>query len=433
MRKLTVFIFVLAFALLNNVYSQDNKTVTITVTGSGKTQQEALQTALRNAIEQAFGTFISSNTTILNDELVKDEIVSVSNGNIQKYEVLAEVQTQDGKWNNTVKAIISIDKLTSFSESKGIRVDFKGALFAINIKQQELNEKNEVKAIENTCFILKQLAENCFDYEISVGDPIQSRNSKAWEVPINISISPNTNLQNIATYFISTLKGLSMSNEEINSYNDLNKDYYSFFIIPPYDISYSYDTIYKNKKKTKIDKIVKNKISQENIKIALRSKKSIELLNDFLNYFKKTVCNFRVSNDVDHKLGHDFFIGSYGVEESKFKLTDISFYPRKVFHDNEYSLLNIYDYPKSIKSYYKTSHDEYISEIYCKSKYEQPGISFLNLNINKKVIQIKYSDIKSTEELYKISNYKIEYKKNKIVDDLEIFYNNRFGIKVVSE
>ena len=34
--------------------------------------------ALRSAIEQAFGTFVSANTTILNDEVVKDEIARLA-------------------------------------------------------------------------------------------------------------------------------------------------------------------------------------------------------------------------------------------------------------------------------------------------------------------------------------------------------------------
>ena len=71
------------------VFSQDaDKTVTLIVTGQGKTIDDAKTNALRSAIEQAFGAFVSSNTTILNDSLVKDEIVSVTNGNIQKYDVL---------------------------------------------------------------------------------------------------------------------------------------------------------------------------------------------------------------------------------------------------------------------------------------------------------------------------------------------------------
>ena len=79
--------FLLVILLLNfsSVFSQDHKTVTLTVSAQGETISEAKQNALRDAIEQAFGTFISSNTEILNDELVKDEIVSVSNGNIQDY------------------------------------------------------------------------------------------------------------------------------------------------------------------------------------------------------------------------------------------------------------------------------------------------------------------------------------------------------------
>ena len=49
--------------------------VTLTVSGNGKTLEEAKNNALRSAIEQAFGAYISSKTEILNDNLVKDEIV----------------------------------------------------------------------------------------------------------------------------------------------------------------------------------------------------------------------------------------------------------------------------------------------------------------------------------------------------------------------
>jgi len=64
--------FLTLFVLLNFslVFSQNDKTVTLTVSAQGQTISEAKQNALRDAIEQAFGTFISSNTEILNDELV---------------------------------------------------------------------------------------------------------------------------------------------------------------------------------------------------------------------------------------------------------------------------------------------------------------------------------------------------------------------------
>ena len=85
-------ILVNAFIFLTflTIAQTDNKDVVITSSGSGTSQELAKQTALRNAIEQAFGTFISSKTEILNDEIVADQMSSVSSGNIKSYEVLNE-------------------------------------------------------------------------------------------------------------------------------------------------------------------------------------------------------------------------------------------------------------------------------------------------------------------------------------------------------
>jgi hypothetical protein len=91
------------------VFAQDaDKTVAITVSGSGKTQDDAKQSALRSAIEQAFGAFISSKTEILNDKLVADQIASVANGNIQSFSILNESQLPDGSWGVTLKALVSV-------------------------------------------------------------------------------------------------------------------------------------------------------------------------------------------------------------------------------------------------------------------------------------------------------------------------------------
>ena len=65
MKLLSITIIVSGLLLFtsNNSIAQDaDKTVTITVSGSAKTQEEAKQSALRSAIEQAFGVFISSKT-----------------------------------------------------------------------------------------------------------------------------------------------------------------------------------------------------------------------------------------------------------------------------------------------------------------------------------------------------------------------------------
>jgi hypothetical protein len=221
--------FLLVILLLNfsSVFSQDDKTVTLTVSAQGETISEAKQNALRDAIEQAFGAFISSNTEILNDELVKDEIVSVSNGNIQDFEVISEVQLPNGDYATTLKAVVSVNKLSAFVESKGVEVEFKGGLLAVNIKQQILNEKNEVKTIENIDNVCRKILNKSYDYEIMRGAPKQAKasanSSNGWIVPLQIDVKFNENIEQFRDYFYNSVTALSMSESEIQKYQDLGK------------------------------------------------------------------------------------------------------------------------------------------------------------------------------------------------------------------
>ena len=135
---------VLKFATIS--YGQtENKDVSITASGSGKTLEDAKQAALRSATEQAFGAFISSKTEMFNDQVVADQMASVSSGNIKSYEVLNQDQLPDGRWVVTLKTLVSVDKLTSFVKAKGIAIEINGGMFALNIKQQALNEQGEVE------------------------------------------------------------------------------------------------------------------------------------------------------------------------------------------------------------------------------------------------------------------------------------------------
>lgn len=89
---------VILFSLMQmnlSIFAQEEKTVEFTTTGTGKTKDIVIHTALRSAIEQAFGVFNSSKTEVLNDELLTDQIISVSNGNIQQYDIISEIPIDD--------------------------------------------------------------------------------------------------------------------------------------------------------------------------------------------------------------------------------------------------------------------------------------------------------------------------------------------------
>lgn len=282
-------------ALLANVsLAQEDKTVTLTVSGQGITQDEANQNALRNAIEQAFGTFVSSNTEILNDELVKDEIVSVSNGNIQKFEILSEVQMENGEWSATLKAVVSITDLTSFCESKGISVEFKGGLFAFNVNQQILNEKNEVKAIEDVCQIIRNIADVAFDFTITASDPISLDASNSnWRIPMYISVYKNINFDKIPQILQSTLKGLTLTKEEAVNYVKLGKKVWPISI---------------------------NINEKDYIYILLRSDTSISIIAEMLYYFNHALQNFKVSNSIAEFRLKDVPNNIKGIDDEGFRI-----------------------------------------------------------------------------------------------------------------
>lgn len=111
--------------------------VTLVVSGDGETKDKAINIALRSAIEQAYGTFVSANTTIVNDELTRDEIVTISNGNIKGYKELSSMQV-GGKTAVTLEATVSISNLITYAQSKGASAEFAGATFARNVKMKEL-------------------------------------------------------------------------------------------------------------------------------------------------------------------------------------------------------------------------------------------------------------------------------------------------------
>ncbi len=210
---------------ITNTFAQEpSKDVTITASGSGKTMEEAKQAALRNAIEQAFGAFISTKTEIFNDQVVADQMSSVSSGNIKSFEILNQDQLPDGRWGLTLKAIVSVDKLTSFVEAKGVTIEVKGGLFALNIKQQLLNEEGEVQAIAEMVGLLHEPMQTSFDYTIKSGQPkAMDAESKNWEIPLEVTATTNKNMDFCANYCLKTLAALSLTAEEVTSYKSLNK------------------------------------------------------------------------------------------------------------------------------------------------------------------------------------------------------------------
>ena len=239
MKRILLIIACLATALF--AHAQNNE-VTLVVSGEGANKTDATAMALRSAIEQAFGTFVSANTEILNDEIVRDEIATVASGNIKSYKEISSVQTTEGYY-VTVQAVVSIGKLIEYSKSHGSSAEFAGQTFAMNIKMKKLNKENEARALENLLKELREISKDLFDLSIDINnEPYKVtcniyKNgtiiNKSDRYSVNVSIKHKSNGTTKLFYnaLCNTLSALSLTNNEMEDYDNTNEDYFAMAIV----------------------------------------------------------------------------------------------------------------------------------------------------------------------------------------------------------
>ncbi len=230
MRNLVI---VLILGLFQKVNAQAINEVSLVVSSQGSTIDIAKQNALRSAVEQAFGAFVSAKTEILNDELIKDEVVSISNGNVKEYEILNQLYLEEQKlYLVNLRAVVSLEKLASFVQSKGYNeVSFDGSNFTMNMKLQRLNESSELVALKNILVQGLELGSTFFDQKLVVGQPTVSSKPGQYQVPLMVETTLNTNWDTYYQYFKSSLTKIAMTNEEIDSYKSLGKKVAMFILM----------------------------------------------------------------------------------------------------------------------------------------------------------------------------------------------------------
>jgi hypothetical protein len=282
--KTILSIFFILLTTTNGFSQTDGKDVSITSSGSGKTQEDAKQAALRSATKQVFGAFISSKTEMFNNTVLADQMASVSNGNIQSYSILNESQFPDGSWGVILKAIVSVDKLTSFIQAKGITVEIKRGIFSSNIKQQLLNEQAEIKAVAEMVGLLHEPMQISFDYAIKSSDPKSDGGGKNFVIPLEVSATTNKIIDFCANYCNKTLAALSLSSEEVKSFQSLGKDVF------PVEINYDgVATIFY-----------------------LRKLRSLDALNTLISNWGFYTRLFNVQTGIDESNGNRLFEVGYG-------------------------------------------------------------------------------------------------------------------------
>ena len=319
------------FSISENVFAQEIK-ARVKVTATANDNIEAKNLALRSAVEQAFGAYISSNTEIVNDELIKDEITSISSGNIDSIHVISETKLIDGRTSVSLLAVVAVNKLATFCESKGYKVEFKGGLFTANIKQQKLNESAELLAVENICDVGKSIINRSFDYNLTVSQPQQANRNgtEMWNLVYEVKVTPNLNFDGFKSYVVENISRMSMKSDEVDNYVGLNKKVYK---IDWKDPSQNVDTSYY-----------------------FRNFHTLAIIQDLFWHAKFSLGFFRIASNIDTVdiYNVNMFPNkpkfSTNLSESQFQdeFLSISFSPplirRDIVDDNGYRMVSYYNY-----------------------------------------------------------------------------------------
>ncbi|MBU0479673.1 MAG: hypothetical protein KKG47_01095 [Proteobacteria bacterium] len=116
-------LFFIVFAIPLPAHAEDSaKEVVATGLGGGepaKARDAAINDALRKAVEQGVGTYVSSETLVQQMMLIEDRIYSESRGFVQKYEILNE-KKEDGIYEVKIKALVKMAELAKELEAIGI-------------------------------------------------------------------------------------------------------------------------------------------------------------------------------------------------------------------------------------------------------------------------------------------------------------------------
>lgn len=96
--------------------------------GVAETEESALQEAMRDVLQKVVGVYVDSDFRMKNDEIIKDEIVTHSNGFIDHYKILESNNAQDGRGIHvTIKAWVKmrdfVNRMKKIEPKQVVKVD----------------------------------------------------------------------------------------------------------------------------------------------------------------------------------------------------------------------------------------------------------------------------------------------------------------------
>ena len=148
----------------------------------------------------------------------KDEIVTISTGNIKSYQEIASIDLPGGGQSVTLSAVVSIGKLISYAQSKGAKAEFAGQAFLQEMRLRQLNKENELQALHNLVKAESYLLRRMYDFELVLHEPFA--NGDNYILPASILLTRNNYYKEAYSLFKSTLDKLALSESDRKAWID---------------------------------------------------------------------------------------------------------------------------------------------------------------------------------------------------------------------
>lgn len=110
-----------------NPVQADTKVVTtsgVAMAGAEGSRREAVEDALRNAVEEAMGTYVSVDLMVENKQIINENILSQTSGYIQNYKVLDE-ENKGGLYRVKIQATVRLGKIRDDLSAAGLLMQRK--------------------------------------------------------------------------------------------------------------------------------------------------------------------------------------------------------------------------------------------------------------------------------------------------------------------
>ncbi len=167
-------------------------TKVIISTGYGTNKEQALNHAFKSAIQQYVGVVVDSETIMKNGELIKDNILTASNGFIKSYDVLS-TRVEDGLVETQIKAIVESQKI--FSKIKKLKINtisFQSEISGKNLKAEivtkQQSKKDSAKILKKAIdkFLSTSSIQDMLDLKI-LNAKFEKDKVKDFKIPIVIN------------------------------------------------------------------------------------------------------------------------------------------------------------------------------------------------------------------------------------------------------